>query len=503
VKIKPWTIERYLSRHAETRALDVAQSIQMAVQEPEGVLYKSALIVPVFDEEPQCLERLLARVQPKESGRRLLCVVANCPLNATPEQQARHCDWVTSVIQGSPIQLKLRPDGAWLLRGAWPKGDDAEFVLDVLLVDATATDFYWKEKDGVGRARKLAADIALSLFSLGLIQSPMLGSSDADAQLPPEYFDVLETESDAAGLLFPFEHQPCLDARLDEGMAQLEASFRYYVLGLHLAGSPYAYHSLGSSLAVSLPHYAAVRGFPQRQAGEDFYLLSKLAQLHVLQRVHCAAVRLLTRTSHRVPFGTGPRLCLWDSQSAEVVPQLLTYNPQVFCALRFVLARLTRWASTGEMDQEEIRQHVELGVHGALFAPTAPEGLTALLLEQARAIFVPIQPSLSQCPTARHRVRRVHEHFDALSTLQFIRRLSETHFPEMPSDEVLRVLGWVQEGALDARPCDVPSRIGLQRLQELERLLPDQAGLGADLGQLKVELPWDCERLGSLKERAG
>ncbi len=34
----------------------------------------------------------------------------------------------------------------------------------------------------------------------------------------------------------------------------------------------------GSSLGVLAPAYAEVRGFPRRQAGEDFYLLDKLAK---------------------------------------------------------------------------------------------------------------------------------------------------------------------------------------------------------------------------------
>ena len=44
----------------------------------------------------------------------------------------------------------------------------------------------------------------------------------------------------------------------------------YYVAGLAMAGSGYAHHSLGSTIAVHAKSYAAVRGYPKRSAGEDF-----------------------------------------------------------------------------------------------------------------------------------------------------------------------------------------------------------------------------------------
>ena len=58
-----------------------------------------------------------------------------------------------------------------------------------------------------------------------------------------------------------------------------EYSLRYYVAGLTYAQSPYAFHTIGSTMAVNAEHYASVRGFPRREAGEDFYLLNKLAKV--------------------------------------------------------------------------------------------------------------------------------------------------------------------------------------------------------------------------------
>ena len=59
----------------------------------------------------------------------------------------------------------------------------------------------------------------------------------------------------------------------------------YYVAGLAMAGSRYAHHSLGSTIAVHAKTYAAVRGYPKRSAGEDFYLLNKICKLAPVERL--------------------------------------------------------------------------------------------------------------------------------------------------------------------------------------------------------------------------
>ena len=57
------------------------------------------------------------------------------------------------------------------------------------------------------------------------------------------------------------------------------------------ARSPYAFHTIGSTMAVSANHYAKVRGFPKREAGEDFYLLNKLAKVKTLGAQGCSRRR--------------------------------------------------------------------------------------------------------------------------------------------------------------------------------------------------------------------
>src|SRR6185295_2791724 len=106
-------------------------------------------------------------------------------------------------------------------------------------------------------------------------------------------------------VLARFRHEATGDAALDGAHALYEVRLRYDVLGLASAGSPWAMHAIGSTLAVGVEAYAAVRGFPRRMAGEDFHLLAKLAKIGRVVRAGGEPIRLRSRSSDRVPFGTG------------------------------------------------------------------------------------------------------------------------------------------------------------------------------------------------------
>src|SRR5690606_14053726 len=69
------------------------------------------------------------------------------------------------------------------------KSAGAETICDLLLIDATQSEYCLGEKEGVGRARKMGLDAALALHHRGIVQSPMLACSDADAILPSDYFE--------------------------------------------------------------------------------------------------------------------------------------------------------------------------------------------------------------------------------------------------------------------------------------------------------------------------
>ncbi len=213
----------------------------------------------------------------------------------------------------------------------------------MLWLDRASPGVYIPEREGVGTARKIGGDFAAALWARGQIACPLLASSDADVRLPSDYFatlaDVPLEAQRSAAWLWPFLHEAGGDARIDEATVLYEISLRYYVLGLAMARSSYAYHSIGSTLCVDARAYLSVRGFPKRAAGEDFYLLDKLAKVGPLRRIAASPLRIRARASDRVPFGTGRRT-QEIAQERAAGSELLLYSPQAFRALSAVLAGL-------------------------------------------------------------------------------------------------------------------------------------------------------------------
>ena len=106
---------------------------------------------------------------------------------------------------------------------------------------------------------------------------------------------------------------------------------------MNFAGSPYAFHTIGSTMAVSAVHYAKVRGFPKREAGEDFYLLNKLAKVGSVLELDVGtddgAIEIDSRRSDRVPFGTGAAVNKITGL-ADPVREFQFYDPEVFGLLK-------------------------------------------------------------------------------------------------------------------------------------------------------------------------
>ena len=125
--------------------------------------------------------------------------------------------------------------------------------------------------------------------------------------LPNDYFDqtaALDPEGTGAAI-YAFEHRFDPAPAVAQAARLYEISLRYNVLGLAWAGSPYAYQSMGSCVVISGNSYAAVRGFPRKNAAEDFYVLNKLAKVGSIFRLTGSPILLEGRPSDRVPFGTG------------------------------------------------------------------------------------------------------------------------------------------------------------------------------------------------------
>jgi len=195
---------------------------------------------------------------------------------------------------------------------------------------------------GVGFARKLGLDTALSF--LDWTDDPLLVCLDADTLVAANYLTEIDRhfrETSAGAAVLPFRHQPAADPPQQQAIDRYELFLRSYVLGLDLAGSPYAFHSIGSAMACRGSAYVRCGGMNLRQAAEDFHFLQKLAKTDGVVTLHGTEVYPSARISLRVPFGTGrsmTRLLEGDATAVRFYPagafrilsdwlQLVTQDP--------------------------------------------------------------------------------------------------------------------------------------------------------------------------------
>ena len=416
------SIAKYLARHAEPAPAGLEALAQLGP-------WRHALVGPARQETLACVE---AAAAPARRGSVLCVLVVNA--SAEDVEDRRVGGELLAALEAAHPRRFVGP-GLSLHR----VGD-----LDLLALDRCREQRAFAAGEGVGLARKIGADLILRLVQAGALSSPWIHSTDADARLPPEHFARVaalgEEPRAPAAAVAPFWHVEGEDPATNQATAAYEAGLRYWVAGLRFAGSPYAFHTIGSLISVSCPAYAGVRGFPRRRAGEDFYLLNKIAKLGPVCSLDGPPVKLQSRRSTRVPFGTGPAV---EQLLARGGAELEVYDPRVFECLARVLAGLRRLAERDDsstLDElcDELCDVAELAAcrEGALeLAERYPgEGLA----------------------------RRLHERFDGFRTLKLIHALTAERWPKLPWSRAIERAVFVDFDA--SLPLDEQRR----RLHELE-----------------------------------
>ena len=130
-------------------------------------------------------------------------------------------------------------------------------------------------------------------------------------------------------------------------IAQYELHLRYYVGQLARISFPFAYHTVGSSCALRAITYCRQGGMNKRQAGEDFYFLQKLFQVETVGYITSTRVIPSSRTSDRVPFGTGYAMqVMMQNQN----PEYSTYVPESFDILKDFFTKIPEFYRTENIE---------------------------------------------------------------------------------------------------------------------------------------------------------
>ncbi len=207
--------------------------------------------------------------------------------------------------------------------------------LKVGLVDAASEGKELPEKDGgVGLARKLGMDLALSIFDFKSNNKKILICLDADCTVEKNYLTEIVQNFNRRNLsasVVNYEHRLNEDKETTAAIVCYEIFLRFYVLGLKYAKSPYALHTVGSTMICDFESYIKVEGMNKKKAAEDFYFLEKLAKNITVEKISGTTVYPASRKSWRVPFGTGQRVSRFLS---NIQDEYLLYDPKSFYILR-------------------------------------------------------------------------------------------------------------------------------------------------------------------------
>ncbi len=308
--MKSKAFQQYLSNYAEVES----KKLQLFTTH-----YDYVVVIPACNEVPNFLESIFSSIDDNY----LIILVINSP-NDHSQWQKNNQLVIDYLQRKSKIQQEIS-DAIKLFK--------FNAMQDVLLIDRNSEGLQVDPKQGVGLARKIGCDMALKLYMQGFIKYPWIFSTDADVILPENYFSQIKSlRGDYSAIVLDFNHfGEC--SRLSKLQHLYDFKMRYYLAGIEYGQVGYGYIPLGSALIASMESYAQVRGFPKRNAGEDFYLLNKLAKIKPIKyKVDNCVVQIRSRFSDRVPFGTGPAIKQIDD--LEDIGHYSYYNPQCFIYLK-------------------------------------------------------------------------------------------------------------------------------------------------------------------------
>ncbi len=207
--------------------------------------------------------------------------------------------------------------------------------LSIALIDASSKGKELSQKaSGVGFARKIGLDFTLIAFDYSIKKKKIMIWLDADCKVDEDYLCKVVDEFNNKNLsaaTINFSHDVSGTGELTKAIIPYEIFLRYYVLGLKYAKSPYAFHTIGSTIAVDHNAYIKAGGMNKKKAAEDFYFLQKVAKNYEIKKIISTTVYPSSRHSWRVPFGTGRSVTRILSNTRN---EFLLYDPVVFDVLK-------------------------------------------------------------------------------------------------------------------------------------------------------------------------
>jgi hypothetical protein len=409
--MKAQTAEKYLRTYGPSTART------LVVSSTEGI--NQAVVIPILAERSLLFMTLASIARnPADDLRRTLviCVVNNHRPRIAAKAEIRDNQETLSILREIVFRSPTFSS---------PPGDTQVYLRQIVdselraaYIDASSPGLEIPDRDGgVGTARKIGMDAALGLIGPGTKEDGVVCCLDADTLVEENYLSAVRAHFEETGnpaAVVSYAHQRPVDPRLQAAICCYEIFLRSYVIGLSYAGSPYAFHAIGSTIACTAEAYLRVRGMNRRTVAEDFYFLNKLAKIGEIGTVTNTTVFPSARISERVPFGTGARMLRFMTGGTD---DYRLYDPRIFVILR-------DWLKGMKAD---------------------PNRDCEAILAEAAQIHVCLEEYLRMCRFSedwrmirnnstdpRQLRRQFHVWFDGLKTLRLVNHLSRSAFPLVP-----------------------------------------------------------------------
>lgn len=302
--------------------------------------------------------------------------------------------------------------------------------VNISFIDACSAGKEMDDKNGgVGLARKIGMDLALTKFDYLSINKNIIICTDADCIVDSDYLSEISQEfnrNNFEAAVVNFAHD--ISGRDEETKAIIcyEIFLRYYVLGLKFANSDYAFHTIGSTMLCTPQAYVKVEGMNKRKAAEDFYFLEKLAKVYPIGEIKSTFVHPSKRGSWRVPFGTGRSVDRYLSNTRD---EYLLYNPRSFIVLKTWLEVFNDILISDQSALIRISKNIH---------PALSEFLTSQDFENF------INKVLLKNNNTAEIEKQKHFWFDAFRTLKLIHYLRDATYPDKNMfdaiDELLKMM---------------------------------------------------------------
>lgn len=264
------------------------------------------------------------------------------------------------------------------------------------------------EEGGVGLARKMAMDEALRIFDYNSPARKTIVCLDADCTVDKNYLTEIRkhfNNRENSAAVVNYSHISGGSTITDYAIICYEIYLRYYELALRYAKSPYAFHTIGSTMICDAPSYIKAEGMNKRKAAEDFYFLNKLSKFCKVEKIETTYVYPSGRVSYRVPFGTGQRVARYMKR---VRNEYELYNPEIFKDLKL----WNEYYLSANFDEED---------------STAIPGSIKTYLEENNfySSFVKIK---NNSKTGHQLLNQKIRWFDAFRTLKYVHYAMDSHF---------------------------------------------------------------------------